>query len=317
VHRSLRRHLENATGASVGVVALNLDIRGFSTFSREVDAVDAAAFLKRAYLGLLDGPFKDASWFKLTGDGMMVVYTYTPETVETVAPSVTRAATDAIQLFDTIADNDPMVNFLYPKLIGIGMARGSASRIFDGRVTLDFSGRVLNLASRLMDMARPRGLVIDEETFGRTLIDPNLIPDLRQEFVYVRGISEDTPRPVLFDQLVELEPRFKQPMLPARYVQIDVTSLTNLRALAPNWIIDLKKTPRDPSDIKVRASYPRRVKGFPLITFLSVPVKRYQTPGNSAEVVIEVQPLLDRLTRQKVRSPATQVRMEISYIPVD
>ena len=43
----------------------------------------------------------------------------------------------------------------------IGISRGTVCRLVSKGKTLDYSGRVVNLASRLMDDARPSGVVFD------------------------------------------------------------------------------------------------------------------------------------------------------------
>ena len=50
-----------------------------------------------------------------------------------------------------------MITFELPPDIGIGVARGSATRISTQDGILDYSGRPLNLAARLVNFARPRG----------------------------------------------------------------------------------------------------------------------------------------------------------------
>jgi hypothetical protein len=99
--------------------------------------------------------------------------------------------------FGGLTANDPMVNFPVPDKVGIGIARGAACQLISGRTVLDYSGRVLNLASRLMGYARPSGVVADS-SFG-----PDLIPDaLREQFsadtIFVRGIADDEPLTVYY-----------------------------------------------------------------------------------------------------------------------
>jgi len=71
-----------------------------------------------------------------------------------------------------------MTNFPTPDKIGIGITRGSVCCIMSGSKILDYSGRNLNLASRLMEMARPSGIVFDE-SFGL-----DLLSDEKKVFFY-------------------------------------------------------------------------------------------------------------------------------------
>ena len=63
--------------------------------------------------------------------------------------------------FPTMFTDDPMINFATPTNLGFGIARGTACCLFSGKRILDYSGQLLNLAARLNDLARPKGLVID------------------------------------------------------------------------------------------------------------------------------------------------------------
>jgi class 3 adenylate cyclase len=55
--------------------------------------------------------------------------------------------------------------------LGIGIAAGSASRLIAGDTTFDYTGRPLNVASRLMDIARPAGVVLEETLDFEALSD--------------------------------------------------------------------------------------------------------------------------------------------------
>jgi len=49
MHREFRELLERATGFSEFVVAVNVDIRGFSPFSKTVESPEVAMFIKSLY----------------------------------------------------------------------------------------------------------------------------------------------------------------------------------------------------------------------------------------------------------------------------
>jgi class 3 adenylate cyclase len=317
VHRRQKAYLEQAVGHSESAVIVNLDIRGFSEFSRRVDPVDAAAFLKTAYLRLLKGPFESATWFKPTGDGLLLAFRYEPDSVSETCQRVSLAAKTAIDMFPEIADGDPMVNFSYPELVGVGLARGSVARIAKNALTLDYSGRILNLASRLMDMARPRGLVIDRETFGRELVDPSFEKDLVEELVYVRGISEDIPRPVLcLPEYTTIDRRFKEPILPDRFVQTVDMTLKQMKVLAPKWAVDLDRPPRSAGEIEVRILYEQRPRaGLSPSKILFRKVERVIESGPKPEAVIALDEIIEKIAADGAKAGATNIRFELSYIP--
>jgi len=77
MHRTFRKLLESAIGISEFIIAVNLDIRGFSSFSKEVESPSVAMFIKKVYMKLIDTYFSDASFFKSTGDGLLMIIPYT------------------------------------------------------------------------------------------------------------------------------------------------------------------------------------------------------------------------------------------------
>src|SRR4051794_25751906 len=76
MHRLLKDLLPAARGESQLVVAVFLDVRGFSSFAGIAESAEAALFLKSVYLRILNEYFPDASFFKPTGDGLMLLSDY-------------------------------------------------------------------------------------------------------------------------------------------------------------------------------------------------------------------------------------------------
>ena len=77
MHRRFRKLLEDATGESEFVIAVNLDIREFTQFSQKVESPDVTMFIKRVYMKLIDEYFVDACFFKPAGDGLLILIPYT------------------------------------------------------------------------------------------------------------------------------------------------------------------------------------------------------------------------------------------------
>src|SRR5450756_3001508 len=71
MHNELRQLLRTASGESEFVLAVNVDFRGFSSFF--ADSSQAAAFLSYVYTKILDEYFPEHSFFKPTGDGLLLV----------------------------------------------------------------------------------------------------------------------------------------------------------------------------------------------------------------------------------------------------
>jgi class 3 adenylate cyclase len=151
----------NAQGRSEFVIVVVADIRGFSRFSTRNESPNIAMFIKRFYLRLMDDYFPTASFAKPTGDGLLMTFLYNENSLIAVSKVVVEACLRCLVDFPTICKDDPMINFDVPNAMGFGMARGTACCLYSGAETLDYSGHLLNLASRLNDLARPSGIVID------------------------------------------------------------------------------------------------------------------------------------------------------------
>lgn len=186
MHNEFRELLETAQGESKFVVALNLDIRGFSDWS--ADPAQSALYLKKLYANLIDSYFPTASMVKPTGDGLMVVLTIEESELEPIARKTVVDAMEIIETFDGMTKDARMINFDVPDQVGIGISRGSAARLVSDGKTLDYSGRVLNLAARLMDLARPFGLVLDKN-FGVDFLPDDITDQFKEEKVYLKGVS--------------------------------------------------------------------------------------------------------------------------------
>jgi class 3 adenylate cyclase len=161
MHREFRELLNEAKGESQYVIAVNADIRGFSAFSKTVESPDTAIFIKRVYITLIDKYFPNAFFFKPTGDGLLLTIPYEDKSLKEVIRATVDTCLKVVEQFPKFCEDDPMINFETPQKIGIGISRGTVCRLVSKDKTLDYSGRVVNLASRLMDMARPGGIVFD------------------------------------------------------------------------------------------------------------------------------------------------------------
>src|SRR5882724_5082780 len=153
--------LVNAQGRSEFVIVVVADIRGFSAFSTVNESPNIAMFIKRFYLQLINKYFMTANFVKATGDGLLMTFPYSETDLPEVSETVITSCLSCLKDFPNICSNDPMINFTIPQEIGFGIARGTACCLYSGDEILDYSGHLLNLASRLNDLARPNGIVID------------------------------------------------------------------------------------------------------------------------------------------------------------
>ena len=184
--------LDEAEGDSQLVVAAFVDIRDFSAFNEKVESVQSAAYIRRVYQRVLDEYLPGSDFFKLTGDGLMLIYELpfdlTAADVARVSGAAIEGSLRLVERFGTLVQGDPVVTFDVPQRVGVGIARGAACRLRAGDTTLDYAGRVLNLAARLMDIARPEGVVV---------VDPFAVEQLSAETkakfsplkVYLSGVA--------------------------------------------------------------------------------------------------------------------------------
>jgi hypothetical protein len=174
---------------------------------------------------------------------------------------VNRAVTQSIRLveeFATFTDGDEMINFDVPHDLGIGLARGAATALVSDGKVLDYSGRPLNLASRLMDIARPSGIVFDE-SLGLKLLSPDVGARFVAEQVYVKGLAESEPMTVYrLASRVAVTAFYKRPL--SRFVQkTEPPEVVTLKDLTQRELFDhpLTDVPVDPERIEVQVSHPR------------------------------------------------------------
>ena len=217
MHRLFRKALDDATGESQFVIVVIIDIRGFSAFSQRCESPDTAMFIKRVYMKLIDSYFPFASFYKSTGDGLLLTIPFDEHNLAEVSQKVVQSCINCHSEFGNICDNDPMINFEVPTKIGIGIARGTACCLISGETIIDYSGRLLNLTSRLTELARPSGIVI-EGKFGIDLLDENIRDKFQEQDVYLDGIAEDEPIQVYFaKEFTTIPKRNRQPIAAKRW----------------------------------------------------------------------------------------------------
>src|SRR6187402_132765 len=132
MHKKLPELLQKAQGRSEFVIAVFADIRGFSAFSTVNESPNIAMFIKRFYLQMLNRFFTKSNFAKTTGDGMLMTFPYSEETLQDQSDYVINSIIECLGAFPTICENDPMINFPVPKGIGFGVCRGTACCLFSG-----------------------------------------------------------------------------------------------------------------------------------------------------------------------------------------
>lgn len=215
MHRQFHKLLAEASGRSEFVLAVNLDVRGFSDWSRRVESSQTTLYLAKIYRKLIDVYFPNDWFFKPTGDGLLLVRAFVEAELAELVKDTVNNCFAIVDNFGELCHDDPMINYGVPDNVGIGLAQGAASRLVaygpDGEeLTLDYSGRVLNLSSKLMELARPRGVVIDSG-FGAGLLPKEAVDRLDAKTGYIRGVSPDDELRVLFDPaMTQIVPSFER-----------------------------------------------------------------------------------------------------------
>ena len=210
--------LRTARGESCQVIAVFVDVRGFSSFAGVAESTDTAQFLRTIYSKILEDYFPTADFVKPTGDGLMLIRELDPE-AEKVIEEVqhwVQASLSLVADFPTLTDDDVLLNVPVPAHIGIGVARGSATKLIgQGDTTIDYSGRCLNLAARLMDLSRPEGVVFHDR--HATALLGSTVDAMFMEQVYVKGIDDTSPLTIhastgLWNNNLPAKEPFIQPM---------------------------------------------------------------------------------------------------------
>lgn len=209
------------------MVATFLDIRSFSTFSEKGESFDTATYLSSVYSTILATYFPNASYFKPTGDGLLIIHDL-PDDRDHVPYAVSEILSQCaalVEAFSRITADDYMINFPVPQRLGAGVARGTATRLMSGDYVLDYTGRCLNLAARLMDKARPYGVVFADDR-AAMLMEPEVAELFSKDRVCIRGIAEEEPIPVYITAGVEITVADREPLARAGRVWGDPQTLS-------------------------------------------------------------------------------------------
>lgn len=261
MHRIFREALDGATGRSDFVIVVFIDIRDFSAFSKTCESPNVAMFIKRVYMKIIDEYFPFASFYKSTGDGLLLTIPFDETNLQEMCQKVVASCIACHSEFGSICSDDPMITFEVPNKIGIGVARDTACCLVSGEMVIDYSGRLLNLASRLTHLARPSGIVI-EGKFGINLLSDEQQSNFEGANVYLDGIAEDEPIQVYFTkEFTTIPPRNKRPIAETRWRYVeDVKPFRDLLRLG-RFRYDLESEPLSPDDIKVTVEHHQVIGG--------------------------------------------------------
>lgn len=316
---TLRYALFEAQGISQFVIIVFVDVRGFSRFSKSHESPDVAMFLKRFYMELMDKYFQGASFFKPTGDGLLITFPYNDKTLLEVGKHVIEAIMQCLNEFPSMLQGDPMINFPVPENIGFGVARGTACCLYSGKTIIDYSGHLLNLAARLTELARPSGVVIDGG-FKRDILPHDYRDRFEDAEIFILSLAENEPIPVfILKDSVKLPKHALQPIEEKRWMTHHRTfKVSELLKLGQYFRIELPFKANKQEPIKVSFEYPmmrkgRVVEGYSTIGTLKDIVYKIVFEHNETCIVIDFYAVYDVLKKRKV--PRTRsVKFKIDYV---
>lgn len=314
----LRRALEDARGESEFVIVVVADVRGFSEFSHRHESPDVAMYIKRVYMKLIDEYFPFATFYKATGDGLLTTVPYDERDLKEKVETTIQSCLRCLGEFSGICSGDPMVNFRTPDKIGFGIARGPACCLVSGRTVLDYSGHLLNLATRLMDLARPSGIVVDDAV-GLDLLDEDTQALFEQQQVYLRSVAEVDPKRVyVLKGAVQIPEQAKRPIALERWETIAVSmTVREWKVLGAPYCVDLPKPLKRPDGLTVRLTSPLVRRGkvdTGLLRQLEFTGFRHRVMANQHSVILQFAEVVEQARRWKLRQDS-KVTATVAYVP--
>lgn len=311
--KNLTNQLKNAEGKSEFVIAVMCDIRGFSQFSTIHESPDIAMFIKRFYLKLLEVYFKDASFAKPTGDGLLLIFKYTEKNLSAVSEQVLSTCFQVLTDFAEMFRDDPIINFLTPSNLGFGISRGTACCLFSHNKIIDYSGQILNLSARLNDLARPKGIVI-----GAAFIEDIIPAQFRSKFskqrAYIRSIAEESPRAIFCSESVHLPSYALFPLISHRWLlQKKAIKVSDLLKMEFRYVFDLDKDILDHEKTKLQFYYPNtKLSGYLLWhDYMSF---EFLKDAKGYHIIITLDKAKSIIAENNI-TPDAEVGFEFQYVP--
>lgn len=317
MHKIFRKALDNAIGDTHSVIAVIIDIRDFSPFSLEHDSYEIAMFLKRVYMNIIDKYFNFASFYKSTGDGLLLTIPFDASNPEEVTQKTITNCIDCHRDFGNICSDDHLINFRVPNRIGIGVGRGAACCLISGKKIIDYSGRLINLTSRLTALARPSGIVIDQ-SLGINLLDENTRKNFKREYVYLDGIAEFTPITVYCTKkFTKIPKRNKQVIAYKKWKHTKDSKKLRDIAKFGNFRYSLLSEPTSAKDIDITITLPKITKGkFEggyKVLLTHFPDFKYKLEAGSPVVWLNFPKLYEKAKRHHVNEDMN-VYIDIAYV---
>ena len=317
MHKIFRKALDTAIGDTHSIIAVIIDIRDFSPFSLEHDSYEIAMFLKRVYINIIDTYFNFASFYKSTGDGLLLTIPFDASNPKEVTQKTITNCIDCHRDFANICSGDHLINFKVPNQIGIGVARGAACCLISGKRIIDYSGRLINLTARLTALARSSGIVIDQ-SLGISLLDENTRKNFKREYVYLDGIAEATPITVYrTKKFTNIPKRNKQSIAERRWKHRRDTRKLRDIAKFVEFRHDLQSEPTSAKDIEITIALPKITEGkleAGYVVYLDrFPDFKYKLEAGKPVVWLNFKKLCEKARRYHVKENM-DIYIDIAYV---
>jgi class 3 adenylate cyclase len=316
--KSLRAKWDEAYGEAQQAIVVIADIRGFSSFSQTNDVLDVATYITTVFRSLIDNYFPFAHFYKSTGDGLLIVVPGTNAVFAENLNKTVRSCLECVENFASIAAEQPLLNIATPKNIGFGISRGTVTCLKYGSAVLDYSGHKVNLAARLQDLARPKGVVI-EGTVSLNILTDDLRDKFVEDSVYIRSIAETVPtRIYLQGSAVLLQAASRVPLTEDTWVKLVPRefSVKNIRTGHPrraHIAFEPELIPRSKNDISVKLREAVDGAGDMELSHYLRPETQYwyRKEGGDHAVVL----LFDKIAPTLEPGDAGSVLIEVSFVP--
>ncbi len=310
---SLIRLLGDAEGVSQSMITIIVDIRGFTKFTNSADSVEVAWYLKRTYKHILETYFKDAKFCKPTGDGLIICYHAPEKQLSLLANTLSKKVFEMINTFPKTFINDPIITFDVPTNLGVAMTRGVGCELRSGKQIIDFSAKHINLASRLQDYARPKGVILDHSFLSLLESDhPYIVKE-----VYIEGFSEDFPTKILTSPEIELPAKALKKMGAATWksLLIETIQFKDLLKRGSRFHHDVPVDLVSGSEVQAKISYPsyKNKRKEPGITSFFEESLEIIQKANKFSVVWNYESLHSHLLADGVRE-RDNIIVELTYL---
>ena len=267
---------------------------------------------------LIDDYFPFATFYKATGDGLLLTVPFDEKTLQDQAQITVDGCLRSLREFAEVCKDDPMINFSTPDKIGFGVARGTACCLTSGDTVLDYSGHLLNLTTRLMDLARPSGIVLDG-AFGLDLLSEETQALFEAQNLYIRSVAEEQPKTAfVLKGAVEIPEQAKRPLRFEHWeTVVEAKTVREWNLAGPWWRVELPVRLKRADGLTVTLIHPsirggRVVKG--VFTCSDFTAFRYFVQANQSLVRLDVDEILAYAHRKKLRRADT-LTARISYVP--